>query len=795
MKFSEKWLREWIDPPLTTDELAEKLTMAGLEVDNIEPAAGEFDSVVVGRIVGCEKHPNADKLRVCRVDVGRGELLQIVCGAPNARAGLKAPVALVGARLPGDFTIAASTLRGVESFGMLCSAVELGLGEDHSGLLELPLDAPVGEDLRRYLDLEDAVIDVDLTPNRADCFSLRGLAREVSAITGLDMHCPTVNSVPACCETVQSVTVQAEVDCPRYLSRVINGIDPSARSPVWLIEKLRRCGVRSIHPVVDVTNYVMLELGQPMHAFDRSRVQGSIIVRRAADGERMTLLDGKEVTLDPSFLLIADERGPLAIAGVMGGADSGVSDASRDIVLESAWFRPAAIMGKSRLLGIHTESGLRFERGVDPHLQRRAMERATELLLAIVGGTAGPILEVANEKFLPEAADIHLSRRRIGQVLGTQPEDRQVEKLLERLGMRTDRVDDGWQVQPPSARVDIQIAEDLIEELARLLGYDNLPSANLSGELSLTAVPETRLTDNRLRTALVDRGYLEAINYSFVSETLLRDCGLTQPVIHLANPLSEDMCVMRPMVFPGLLKNLAHNLRRQQMDVRLCELGTVFSPEAGCDSPYREVQHLAAVRSGPAGAGTWAFDKRSMDFFDMKGDLEALLSLNGRSWFFKPVNLPWLHPGRAAELYIDKQQAGWLGQIHPKVAKKLGIKKEAYAFEVTLSLLQESVLPRWQDVSRFPSVRRDLAIMVELGVSFDAVKKVIARSAGDVLKFVLLFDVYTGEGVESGCKSLAIGLILQEKNRTLLDKEVDKVVAEIVSSLKHEFGAEIRGSQ
>lgn len=795
MKFNEKWLREWVNPAIDTQALAEQLTLAGLEVDGIAPAAGDFSQVVVGEIVSCHKHPDADKLQVCAVDVGEAEPLQIVCGAPNAREGLKAPVALVGAVLPGDFKIRKSRLRGVESHGMLCSAVELGLSDDHSGLLELPADAPVGMDLRDYLDLDDAIIDVDLTPNRADCFSLRGLAGEVAALNHLSAHGPECAPVAPDSDEIMPVEVQAVEDCPRYLSRVISGIDPQAETPLWMSEKLRRCGLRSIHPVVDVTNYVMLELGQPMHAFDRQRIGDNIVVRRARGGEKITLLDGKEVVLDDSYLLIGDNQRPLAIAGVMGGEDSGVGESSTDIVLESAWFRPSTIMGKSRTLGIHTESAHRFERGVDPQLQSAAMERATALLLEIAGGKPGPVNEVAAAEHLPQPEEIDLPRKRISQILGVELADDEIQGVLERLNMQVTGTDTGWRVMPPSHRVDLEIAEDLIEEIARVVGYERLPSANLSGELRIEPVPESVLAENRLRDALVDRGYLEAINYSFVPEKLMQHTRQPGPFIELANPLNEDMAIMRPVLFPALLENLGNNLRRQQADVRLFELGTVFDKQPGKDSPYHETQHLAGVRSGWQNAETWAFEKKPMDFFDIKGDIEAVLTLNRKPYAFRPANSPWLHPGRSAEVIVDDQLAGWVGQIHPQVAKALGIKKDVYAFELDATAIRQSVLPRYEDVSKFPTVRRDLAVVVDDKVSFDEVRRLIQGIAGPLLKQVLLFDVYTGESVESGCKSLAIGLILQEKNRTLSDKEVDKIVGEIVSSLKDELRAEIRGSE
>ncbi|HOP21683.1 MAG TPA: phenylalanine--tRNA ligase subunit beta, partial [Gammaproteobacteria bacterium] len=567
MKVSENWLREWVNPQISTEELNEQLTMLGLEVDDVIPAAGEFSQIVVGEIESIEKHPDADKLNVCQVNAGLEDMLQIVCGAPNARAGLKAPLALIGAVLPGNFKIKKSKLRGIESHGMLCSSVELGLSDDHSGLLELPIDAPVGKDIREYLKLNDTIIDVDLTPNRADCFCIKGIANDIACANELTLNYPEINEVPATHDEVIEVDLIAEKECPRYLCRVINGIDNTKTTPMWMQEKLRRSGIRSIHPVVDVTNYVMLELGQPMHGFDKAQINGSIIVKMANKGEKVTLLDGKEITLDDSYLMIADEKRHLAIAGVMGGLDSGVSENTTDIVLESAYFNPATIMGKSRDIGIHTESALRFERGVDPYLQQQAMQRATELIKQICGGEAGPIQEANSQQYIPQKDKIKLSKTKLRNILGFEVENDKVTKILQGLSMQVEFDSENWTVIPPSNRFDIEIAEDLVEEIVRMVGYDNMPSVDLITENNILLLPEEKITKNRVRTQLNQLGYQEAITYSFISEKQLKNYGFAENSIPLKNPLTEEFAIMRTSLLPGIMETANYNLRRQNNNV------------------------------------------------------------------------------------------------------------------------------------------------------------------------------------------------------------------------------------
>lgn len=789
MRFSESWLRALVDlDGIGREELVARLTMAGLEVDAVEPVAGAFEGVVTARIVAAEPHPDADKLRVCRVDDGSAETLQIVCGAPNARPGLLAPLARVGAVLPGDFRIGKAKLRGVASAGMLCSAKELGLSDDAAGLLELPTDLPAGQDLRTALALDDVSIEIDLTPNRADCLGMAGLAQEVAAIFARRVTMDPVAPVPAVSAAARSVVLADPSDCARYVGRVIEGVDPRARSPLWLVERLRRAGLRSISPLVDVTNYVMLELGQPMHAFDEERLTGTVTVRRASEGESLTLLDGTTVTLDPSFLLIADDAGPLAIGGVMGGLASACTDATRSVFLESAWFRPATIVGKARALGMHTDSAHRFERGVDPEGQRAALERATELLVAIAGGTPGPVIEAVAPEHLPPRRSIHLRADRIGRLLGQELAGEEVEAILGHLGMVLAPTDDGWRVAAPSRRFDMAIEEDLIEEVARIHGYDRLPARPPTGAIPAVVLPEGRFDRERARHVLVGRGYAEAINFSFVAPDQLEPLG--GEALALANPLSTDLSVMRTSLVPGLLANLVFNRHRQQPRVRLFEIGTVFPIEGGS---VVEHTRLAAVATGLAAAEQWGVTKREVDFFDLKGDLEALLTLTGDdATCFAPARHRWLHPGQGADVFRGDRRVGWLGALHPAWTDRLDTRGRVFAFEIDLGALGSVRLPVAAPVSRYPSVRRDLALLVDSTVPWAAIQEVVQETAGNLLTGLVVFDEYRGLGIGEGKRSVALGLILQHGERTLTDDEVDALVSRVEGQLAARLDAQLR---
>lgn len=791
MKFSEKWLREWVNPPIATEELAAQLTMAGLEVDAIEPVAAQFEQVVVGEVLSLEKHPDADKLRVCQVNVGGKESLTIVCGAANVHAGMKAPTALVGASLPGGLKIKKSKLRGVESHGMLCSAKELGLAETAEGLLPLPADAPVGQSIRDYLLLDDVSIELGLTPNRGDCLGIEGVAREVAVLNRMVVQGPAMIECKPQIKDTLPVKLTAGRDCAQYCGRVLKGINPNATTPLWMQERLRRSGLRSLSPVVDVTNYVLLELGQPMHAFDLGKLEGGIEVRHANDGEKLLLLDGQTIELLPGTLVIADHSKPVALAGVMGGEESAVHEDTRDIFLESAWFNPLAIAGKARAYGLHTDSSHRFERGVSPDLQRRALERATDLLMAIVGGQPGTVIQETVAKELPAVAPVTLREARIEHVLGTRLPPDEISDILDRLGMLLKPLKTGWEVTPPPFRFDIRIEEDLIEEVARIYGYNNLRLEQPRTAMAIQPLPESRLGLRRLRQAMVDLGYQEAVTYSFVDPKLQAALDPDVQAIALANPISSEMSVMRTNLWAGLVQACQYNLHRQQNRLLLFECGLKFVQQA---SDLKQEMVLAGLLTGPVFPEQWAAPKRTVDYYDAKGHLEQVFSLTGcsESFSFQAAEHPALHPGQSACIYRDGDPVGWLGAVHPRVAKALNLGHTMYLFEITTDSLQTGVLPRYEAVSKYPAIRRDLAIVVDMQVTARNVQECIQKSAPLTLKKIELFDMYTGEGIDSGRKSLALGLTLQDLSRTLTDTEVDSVVQQIIDNLRSELGANPR---
>ena len=793
MKFSENWLRSHVPTTVSRDELSAVLTAIGLEVEEVDALGDGLQHVVVAKIISAERHPEADRLQICQVDAGQGEHLQIVCGAPNARPGLVAPLAMVGAQI-GDLKIKPAKLRGVESNGMLCSAKELGLDTDASGLFELPDDAPVGQALVEYLGLPDASIEIKLTPNRADCFSIRGIAFDVAAACASEVVPFDAAPVAAVGTRELAIRLDAGAEAPRYVGRVIEGVNARAATPLWMAERLRRSGVRPVSLLVDVTQYVMLELGQPMHAFDLGTLQGSIGVRRSRAGETLKLLDGRDAALDDSFLLVTDADRPIALAGLMGGFDTRVTDDTTDVFLEAAHFAPAAIMGRGRKLGLHTDAGHRFERGVDPVLPRTAIEYATRLILDLAGGTPAPVTEAVREADLPATATIVLRRARIARVLGIQIADADVERILRALGMDVTASADGWQVTAPSRRFDIAIEEDLIEELARIHGYEQIPTT-LPGGASRVAMPtETRLDDLSVRRQLVARDLQETINYAFVDAALLAQWQLDEGLVALANPLSAELAVMRPSLLPGLVATLGRNAARQLGRVRLFELGRVFHQQAGEGQPAPlETQRVAAAICGDADTQQWGLPTRKVDFHDLKGDLESLAAASGAELEFKPSQRPYGHPARSAEVYRDGASLGWIGQIHPRLAKALDIDVDVFAFELDLAPLATRALPRATELSRFPSMRRDLAFLVPEAAAWTDLEATLRRAVGPLLREVTLFDRYVGQGVEPGFKSLAMGLILQDKSRTLTDRDVDAVVAEAVSAMEREHHARIRG--
>ncbi|MEO7064281.1 MAG: phenylalanine--tRNA ligase subunit beta [Dokdonella sp.] len=789
MKFSENWLRELVDVPVDHDALMHRLTMAGLEVEGVEALGTALDGVVVAEIVGCEQHPNADKLRVCEVADGSGDTLTIVCGAPNARLGLKAPLATVGTRMPNGVAITKAALRGIESNGMLCSAKELGIDADAAGLMELPADAPVGEALAKFLGLPDASIEIKLTPNRPDCLSVHGLARDAGALFGTPFHPAAAKPAAVTGAARRAVRVDAGADCPRYLGRVIEGIDASARSPLWLAERLRRSGLRPISAVVDVTNLVMLELGQPLHAFDNDALSGAIVVRRGRAGETLKLLDGSDAKVDPEFLVIADEAKPLALAGVMGGFDSRVTDSTCNVFLESAHFAPAAIMGRARKLGLHTDASHRFERGVDPELPRLAIERASALLIGIAGGTAGPITEAVDAHALPKRISIALRRDRLARLLDLAIDDSEVERILSALGLLVERSPDGWHAIPPSWRFDLAIEEDLIEEVVRVYGYERVPTRAPRGELQAPTLPEALLGVGQLRAQLVARDYVEAICYAFVAGDTLAQWKLDAGAVALANPLSADLAVMRTSLLPGLVAALAANRRRQQARVRLFEVGSVF--RVGAD----EILRIAGVACGGGFAEQWAETHRAIDFFDVKGDVESVLALTNASDEFGclPASVAWLHPGQGAQLRRGGHVIGHLGALHPDLLNALDIDDDVFAFELDVAPITARALPKAGRISRFPSVRRDLSFELSEDVPYAQVEALIREAIGGSLSEIILFDRYADANLGTGIKSLAIGLILQDRSRTLTDQDADRCMALAVAALESGCKAKLRG--
>ncbi|CAI3797079.1 phenylalanine--tRNA ligase subunit beta [Rheinheimera sp. MM224] len=794
MKFSESWLREWVNPQLSTNELAEQISMAGLEVDGVEPVAGEFSGVVVGHVVECGRHPEADKLQVTKVDIGTGELLDIVCGAANCRQGLKVVVATVGAVLPGDFKIKAAKLRGQPSNGMLCSLSELGMAESSEGIIELPADAPLGQNIRQYLTLDDNAIEVDLTPNRADCLGLKGLAREVGVLNNLDVKQPDIAAVAASISDVKGIQLSAPQACPRYLGRVIRNINTAAVTPLWMVEKLRRSGIRSIDAVVDVTNFVLLELGHPMHAFDLAKIEGDIDVRMAKDGEKLVLLDSNEVTLKANTLVIADSQKALAMAGIFGGLHSGVTKDSSDIFLESAFFSPVEMAGVARQYGLHTDASHRYERGVDPELQRTAMERATALLLAIVGGEAGPVVEAVSEAHVPKSAQIALTRTKLDRILGISIATETVTEIFQRLGMQVQASTDEWQVTVPSYRFDISIPEDLIEEVARVYGYNNIPNVAPQAALAMSKHQESRISVHSLRDLLVARGYQEAITYSFVDPKVQETLFPGQAALVLPNPISVDMSAMRLNLWPGLLQAVQYNQNRQQNRIRLFEYGLKFIPDANAEGGVRQVPVLGGVIVGSYGNEHWTIAERAVDFYDVKGDVEALLSCTSATecFTFATGQHSALHPGQTAQLNRDGKAVGVLGALHPEAERKLGIKGKAFLFEVELEAFGDKHIVLAQETSKYPANRRDLAIVVKSDVRFSDILATIRKVGGNQLVDLKLFDVYTGQGVAEGYKSLAIALTLQDKARTLEDKDIQQVISSVVEVLSKEFNATLR---
>ncbi len=793
MKFNKKWLEEWVDcSSLTAQQLADTITMAGLEVDAVTPVAPPFTGVVVGEIMSIEQHPDADKLRICQVAGHSDGVQQVVCGAANARAGIKIPFATLGAQLPNDFNIKQAKIRGVESFGMLCAEQELGLAEASDGLWELSADAPVGQNLRDWLQLDDDIIEVDLTPNRGDCLGVAGLACEVAALISVNHKSLNINKVQPVSNQVHEVVIEAPAHCARYAGRVVSNVDTSRPIPVWMRERLRRAGVRSIDPVVDITNYVLLELGQPMHAFDLDKIEGAVTVRLAKAGESLTLLDGQTVELKPGTLLIADAKAPLAIAGIMGGANSAVSGTTKNVLLESAWFNPVMLAGKAREYGLHTDASHRFERGVDFNKQLQAIERATELLLEITGGEPGPVVHVVSEEHLPARKPVVLKRTRLDQYLGVSLPENEVTGIFTRLGFVPTVSAEGWVIQPPSWRYDIAIEQDLIEEVARVYGYNKLPSRSIKASLDLTGMPETTLASDVLLNTLVGRGYREVISYSFISPDLQSLFEPDQTSVKLRNPISADMADMRASIIPSLVSTLQNNLNRQQSRAKLFESGLRFRLQEG---QLQQQPVIAGLLYGSRAPEAWSAEGNVMvDFYDLKSDLEALIARTGRAqdFSFEAAAHPALHPGQTAALLDRGQQVGLIGALHPEVQRKLDIPQPVFVFEVERSALMASRQPTFTSLSRFPEVRRDLAVVVARDLPVAILCNTARTAAGECLINLKVFDVYCGERIETHRKSVALGLTFQHASRTLNEAEIIEWVDNVLGALGKQHGAELR---
>jgi len=786
MKISLQWLAEWADTGSDVRGLAHALTMVGLEIEAIQPAAPPLANVVVGEVKSVTRHPDAEKLNVCSVWNGREEL-QIVCGAPNVRVGMKAPLALIGAKLPNGMEIKQAKLRGVESSGMLCSARELGLSEDASGLFDLPSVLQPGQDLIAALGLNDTIFEVNLTPNRGDCMSVAGVAREVAALRKRPLHPLAMKPVDAQSNERFPVRLEGGAACPKFGSRVVRGIRAGAKSPFWMQERLRRAGLRPISAVVDITNYVMLELGQPLHAYDLNKLNGSIIVRYARAGETLKMLDGRVVELTPDTLMIADERTLLGMGGVMGGEDSGIGDETKDVLLEGAFFHPS-VVARGRRYGLITDASQRFERGVDPELQERAIERATQLLLECAGGTPGPLEITRTPEQYPARGAIRVRHQRVQHVLGAPLAADIVADCLTRLGMKVEGAAPAWSVTPPSWRFDISIEEDLIEEVARLYGFDNIPEQNEIAAQRMQPWTETRVRNERAGDLLVDRGYQEAITYSF-TEPAAQAQLLPGAAFALANPISAELAVMRTSLWPGLLQALGSNQRRQQTRVRLFEIGRRY---AGTDGAETEV--IAAVVAGSALPEQWGAEATKIDFFDVKADVAALLDLTGApaQFRFVPERHPALHPGQSARIWRGERSVGWLGALHPEHSRRLDLTYPVFVFEIETAAGLSRDIPVFAEISKYPAIRRDIAVIVDEALAVQALLDRVREAAGALLQDLTVLSVYRGRQFEKGKKSIALGLQLQDTSRTLTDSEADALVARVIEQLTLKLNATIR---
>jgi phenylalanyl-tRNA synthetase beta chain len=783
MQFSEAWLRTLVDPPIDTAALCDKLTMAGFEVEDVARAAPPFANVVVGEIVSVTPHPDADRLRVCAVNVGRDALLQIVCGAPNAAAGMRVPCALEGAVLPGDQAIKRATMRGVESQGMLCSARELGLSDDTAGLLALPDDALPGQDLREMLGLDDALITIKLTPNRPDCLSLTGIAREVAAITGAPLVLPGIVAAIVASEAKRAVRIDDAGACPRFAARIIEGIDARAPTPAWMKARIERSGLRAISAIVDITNYVMLELGQPMHAYDNRLLDGDVVVRFALPGETLTLLNGQVLALERDLLLVCDSAKPLGLAGIMGGEHSGIADDTSTVYLEGAYWNPAVIQGKMRRLGFQSDAGYRFERGVDFELGPRAVERATQLILEICGGRAGPLTDAVGS--LPPRPPVRLRSARVEKLLGVAISPDAIADIFTRLRLPHARSGDDFVVTPPSYRFDLELEEDLVEEVARIYGYDAIPATPRAHVQTMLPSPEAQRSAFALRRTLVARDWQEIVTFSFVSGDDERALDPAAKPIAVLNPIAAHLDVMRTTLLPGLLGVLQTNVKRKLSRVRVFEVGRVFARD-GFAQPLR----IGGLAFGASEPEQWGARARNVDFFDVKADLEALAA--PLSLVTAANAMPWLHPGRSAAVHVNGALSGWIGELHPRLVRHFELPTAPTVFELDLAVLTTVPLPDARVVSRLPSLRRDIAIVINENIEVGDVIKVARELQQSQVEMLDVFDVYRGNELPNGRKSVAILVVMRDTERTLTDADGDRIVAQLVSTLSDRFGATLR---
>ncbi|PPC02077.1 phenylalanine--tRNA ligase subunit beta [Acinetobacter pittii] len=793
MKISENWLRTWVNPAIDSETLSDQLTMLGLEVDELAPVAKPFTGVVVGEVLTVEQHPDADRLRVTTVNIGSGEPLQIVCGAPNVRAGMKAPVATIGAVLPGDFKIKKGKLRGVESQGMLCGASEIDLEDKIDGLLELPADAPVGVNIREYLKLDDNVIDISITPNRGDCFSIRGIAREIAVINQLQMNEPEIKSVDATIADEKKVVISTD-GAPRYLGRVVKNVNVKAATPEWMEQALARSGIRTHSILVDVTNYVLMELGQPMHAFDLAKIEGTVHVRQAQPQEKLQLLNDQEVELQEDIMVIADDQKALAIAGIMGGLASSVTDDTTDIFLESAFFAPLAIAGRARRFGLHTDSSQRYERGVDFELPLIAMNRASQLIQELAGGEFGPITVAEKTEILPKREAIELKQAQVDQLLGYQLTADFIADALTRLGCEvTVKVEGDWSVVPPSHRYDMAIYQDLIEEVARIDGYDNIQINLPSMDVQL-AKYQDRFEIAELRQTIVTLGYQEAISFSFADAKLEKQLNPQVNPLMLANPISSDLAAMRSTLLSSLIPCVQYNLNRQQSRVRFFELGLRFDyQDAKSIEDLKQIPTLALIAVGSQQPESWHVKPQPMDFFDFKGEIEEILAAGRVKVEYVRSERAWLHPGQSAEILVDGQSIGYLGRLHPSLENELDL-STTWVAELDQTAVLQSYVSNFTELSRFPSIRRDIALLISDNINVRDIQQLIEKTGGELLDSTWLFDVYTGQGVEEGKRSLAFALLWQHPSRTLEDAEIKSGMDNIIQVLENTYQATLRAS-